>query len=103
MLEIIERAKAIVVTQLFVEPDQVIEAGKNYTVTLNSALGTITPAALTISAVTQTKVYDGIAADADPQRAGEQRHREQPVVGLCLQERAGHQRLDAQRNRLCRQ
>jgi hypothetical protein len=62
MLEIIERAKAIVVTQLFVEPDQVIEAGKNYTVMLNSALGTITPAALTISAVTQTKVYDGTTA-----------------------------------------
>ena len=34
-------------------------AGKNYSVTLAAASGTITPAPLTISAVTQSKVYDG--------------------------------------------
>ena len=32
--------------------------GNNYTVTLSTAVGTITPASLTINAVTDTKVYD---------------------------------------------
>ena len=34
-------------------------AGKNYSVTAVSAAGTITPASLTISAVTNTKTFDG--------------------------------------------
>src|SRR5204863_6906388 len=33
-------------------------SGNNYTVAANTAAGTITPASLTISAVTDTKVYD---------------------------------------------
>ena len=35
------------------------DGGNDYTVTLHTALGTITPAALTITATGQTKVYDG--------------------------------------------
>ena len=34
-------------------------SGNDYTVTTATALGTITPAALTITAATDTKVYDG--------------------------------------------
>jgi hypothetical protein len=37
--------------------------GKNYTVTTNPARGTITPAALTIDAVTDSKTYSGTTAD----------------------------------------
>ena len=33
--------------------------GNDYTVTLDTAAGTITPAALTITATSDTKVYDG--------------------------------------------
>ena len=41
--------------------------GNDYTVTLQSAAGTITPAALTITATSDTKVYDGTTVvDADP-------------------------------------
>ena len=40
------------------------DGGGNYAVTLHSAAGTITPAALTISAVTDSKTYDGTMASA---------------------------------------
>ena len=49
----------LVVTGYVINDD---DDGANYRVTLLSALGTITPAALTISATSQTKVYDGTAA-----------------------------------------
>ena len=45
-------------------------SGADYTVTLQTATGTITPAALTISAVSDTKVYDGTLTSS-----------ETPVVG----------------------
>ncbi len=46
-------------------------SGHNYAVTLVSAKGTITPAALTIAAVTDTKVYDGTTtADSNPTVSG---------------------------------
>ena len=45
--------------------------GNNYTVTVKSGLGTITPASLSISAVSNTKVYDGTtSASAVPQVTG---------------------------------
>jgi filamentous hemagglutinin family protein len=45
--------------------------GNNYTVTVDSATGTITPAPLTISAVSQTKTYDGTTtATATPTVTG---------------------------------
>ncbi len=40
------------------------DGGKDYTVTTATAIGTITPAALTISATTDTKVYDGTTTSA---------------------------------------
>ncbi len=46
----------LVVTGYTINDD---DDGANYRVTLVSAQGTITPAALTISATSQTKVYDG--------------------------------------------
>ena len=46
-------------------------AGKNYSVTVNTGLGTITPATLTIAATTNTKVYDGTkSAAAKPTVSG---------------------------------
>ena len=39
-------------------------AGKNYTVTVKSGSGTITPATLTVSATTNTRVYDGTTSAA---------------------------------------
>ena len=41
--------------------------GNDYTVTLVTATGTITPAALTITATSDSKVYDGTTVlDGDP-------------------------------------
>ena len=51
---------------LNVDPNYVIRDGNhgdNYTVTLVSAFGTITPAPLTLAAVTDSKVYDGSTSD----------------------------------------
>jgi filamentous hemagglutinin family protein len=45
--------------------------GANYVVTLHTASGTITPAQLSLSAVTDTKTYDGgVASSATPQTSG---------------------------------
>ena len=44
--------------------------GANYTVTLQTATGTITPAALTISAVSDTKVYDGTLTSSETPAVG---------------------------------
>ena len=47
------------------------DGGKDYTVTLHTASGTITPAALSITASGQTKVYDGTTAStAAPSYSG---------------------------------
>jgi hypothetical protein len=46
-------------------------SGANYSVTLNTALGSITPAPLTIAAVSDTRVYDGtIVSTAGPTAIG---------------------------------
>ena len=46
-------------------------SGNNYTVTTHSAVGTITPAALAINAVTDTKIYDGTtSSDEIPSAIG---------------------------------
>src|SRR6185312_15901093 len=44
--------------------------GKDYSVTTNSALGTITPASLTLSAVTDSKVYDGTTSSSQTPTVG---------------------------------
>ena len=44
--------------------------GADYTVTLQTATGTITPAALTISAVSDTKVYDGTLTSSETPAVG---------------------------------
>ncbi len=59
--------KDVTATTLSVNPGYTVHdgvGGADYTVTLNTATGSITPAPLTISAVTDTKVYDGTQASS---------------------------------------
>ena len=45
-------------------------SGADYTVTTHTALGTITPAALDITAVTDSKIYDGTTASSGTPTVG---------------------------------
>ena len=67
-------------------------SGGNYNVSTNTASGTITKAALDISAVSDTKVYDGTTASSGTPTVGagssRARHRHRYGAGVPVQERA---------------
>ena len=76
--------------------------GADYTLTTHTATGTITPAALSINAVTDSKVYDSTTTSSKTPTVNglPLRHGDWSEPGVHLQERARHQRQHADRHRL---